>query len=501
MTKPRRLPLLSLVAFSIALGFAEPDSAISQNDASAEEARLRTTIEQLDRDLERERESEARLVTTLAGELTEIHRKRDELAKKLLDAELLRLTNSERIETLRSDVEERSAEAQRLVESFGTMTSTLHSAATHLRVHLRGVPGKSESIEKLATLASSLELAENTPNATAIQAMLELFAEIEAAHDGATRVGIRKVLLPNADGKKENVELLSIGHVRHAYSTTRGAVGLTVASPEGVEGYRWTEDVPEDLAGHVRSAVDAARSGRDSQTWIPLDPSGRIGIDSDLRAKSLWERLRAGGSIMFPLAGVALVALLLVLERFAFLYLANRGGSNVALGVVTACRSGDFAAAERLCAADRGVVARVLETCLARRSKGGRAMEDAIQEQLLHELPRVRRFLGGIAILAAIAPLLGLLGTVTGIIQTFGVVEAFGNANPSLMSGGISEALVTTATGLVIAVPILALHSVLRGRSDALLADSEKHAATLLGLLSHESAPSPPPATEEGESS
>ena len=60
----------------------------------------------------------------------------------------------------------------------------------------------------------------------------------------------------------------------------------------------------------------------------------------------------------------------------------------------------------------------------------------------------------GLAILAAIAPLLGLLGTVTGIIQTFGVLEAFGNANPSLMSGGISEALVTTATGLVIALPI-----------------------------------------------
>ena len=81
------------------------------------------------------------------------------------------------------------------------------------------------------------------------------------------------------------------------------------------------------------------------------------------------------------------------------------------------------------------------------------------------------------------APLLGLLGTVTGIIGTFGVIQAFGNANPSLMAGGISEALMTTATGLVVAVPILIVHSVLRGRAERIIADAERHAASMLTLM------------------
>jgi biopolymer transport protein ExbB len=94
--------------------------------------------------------------------------------------------------------------------------------------------------------------------------------------------------------------------------------------------------------------------------------------------------------------------------------------------------------------------------------------------------------MGGIAILAAVAPLLGLLGTVTGIIETFGVIRAFGNANPSLMAGGISEALVTTAAGLIIAVPILLLHGLLSGRVDRIVGNAEKHAANLLAVLAHD---------------
>ena len=110
-------------------------------------------------------------------------------------------------------------------------------------------------------------------------------------------------------------------------------------------------------------------------------------------------------------------------------------------------------------------------------------MEDAVQEQLLHELPRLNRFMALISLLAAVSPLLGLLGTVTGIMQIFGVIRLFGNANPGLMAGGISEALITTAAGLAIAIPILLLHNLLTGRVDKIVSDAEKHAATLLNSV------------------
>ena len=81
------------------------------------------------------------------------------------------------------------------------------------------------------------------------------------------------------------------------------------------------------------------------------------------------------------------------------------------------------------------------------------------------------------------APLLGLLGTVTGMISTFNTITIFGSGQPRLMAGGISEALLTTATGLTIAIPVLLIHSFLSSRSDKLIADTERFAATLLNLL------------------
>ena len=110
-------------------------------------------------------------------------------------------------------------------------------------------------------------------------------------------------------------------------------------------------------------------------------------------------------------------------------------------------------------------------------------MSDAVQEKILHELPQLERFMSAIAILAGVAPLLGLLGTVTGMITTFETIAIFGSGEPRLMAGGISEALLTTATGLVIAIPILFIHSYLSGRTENLMADMERFSATLLNLL------------------
>ena len=114
-------------------------------------------------------------------------------------------------------------------------------------------------------------------------------------------------------------------------------------------------------------------------------------------------------------------------------------------------------------------------------------MEDAIAESILHELPNVERFLPSIGILAGVAPLLGLLGTVTGMISTFDTITIFGSGQPRLMAGGISEALLTTAAGLVIAIPVLLIHSFLSSRADRLIADTERFSATLLNILSEPS--------------
>ena len=118
----------------------------------------------------------------------------------------------------------------------------------------------------------------------------------------------------------------------------------------------------------------------------------------------------------------------------------------------------------------------------------GLKLDDAI----LRELPRIRWGLGTLSVLAAIAPLLGLLGTVTGIIETFQAVTVHGTGDPRLMSGGISQALVTTVEGLVVAIPLLLLHSFLSSRSNRIIQVlDEQSAAMVARLAEQQSAPRP----------
>jgi biopolymer transport protein ExbB len=214
-----------------------------------------------------------------------------------------------------------------------------------------------------------------------------------------------------------------------------------------------------------------------------LDPTGHLALDDVRNESSAREWFVAGGSVMYPIAGVALASIVLVIERLLFLFGRNPNANKVAGRIIDLARGQRFAEAEQSADERPVVVTRVLAACLHRRGGGQKAMEDAIQEQLLQELSKLRRFMGGLATLAAVAPLLGLLGTVTGIIQTFDVIRSFGNANANLMAGGISEALITTEAGLMIAIPVVVVHSLLRGRSNRILADAERHSATLLTTL------------------
>ena len=99
---------------------------------------------------------------------------------------------------------------------------------------------------------------------------------------------------------------------------------------------------------------------------------------------------------------------------------------------------------------------------------------------MLREVPAIERGLGSIKVLAAVGPLLGLLGTVTGMILTFQQITLFGTGDPKLMADGISQALVTTVLGLVVAVPLILLHSILAGRSRKLIQTLEYQASGIV---------------------
>ena len=103
-----------------------------------------------------------------------------------------------------------------------------------------------------------------------------------------------------------------------------------------------------------------------------------------------------------------------------------------------------------------------------------------LDEAILREAPLLEKWQGWIKVLAAVAPLLGLLGTVVGMIRTFQAITLFGTGDPKLMAGGISQALVTTVLGLTVAIPLVLLHSLVAGRSRTLVEILEEHSAGII---------------------
>ena len=171
-----------------------------------------------------------------------------------------------------------------------------------------------------------------------------------------------------------------------------------------------------------------------------------------------FEYLQQGGWTMVPLAAASVVLWTLMLERLSFLR--SLGRDDITIDeVITAVRRGT------VCVEGDGLRARLVRNFLARRSGFPQLDVDILRQCAMRERFGLGRFLAMIGILVSVAPLLGLLGTVLGMIETFQVISFFGTGNANAMAGGISIALITTEAGLLVAVPGLLLSGVLLQRS------------------------------------
>lgn len=213
---------------------------------------------------------------------------------------------------------------------------------------------------------------------------------------------------------------------------------------------------------------------------IAIDLAQGRALERAVASRSLVQLLRAGGLTMVPLGLTALAALLLtLLKTFALLPLRGRDDACVH-ALSSALRAGDPAGAAAVAAQAPTPLRELLDGLLAHPRADAEQLEEILHERMLGLLPRLDRHLGTLAVLGGIAPLLGLLGTVTGMITTFELVTLFGSGNERILSQGISEALVTTMTGLVIAVPVLLAHAFLSRRVRVLVGELEQSIASLL---------------------
>jgi biopolymer transport protein ExbB len=226
-----------------------------------------------------------------------------------------------------------------------------------------------------------------------------------------------------------------------------------------------------------------ARLVKTGKGFFPLDPT--LGNARKIAAtrESLWEEVQKGGTVMIPIFVLAAAALLVALYRWLGLAFLKKPSEREVGAVLQAVSQGDESAAREKVTAIGGPVGRMLSVGVEHVREPRELVEEVMYENVLSTRLRLQRLLPFIAISAASAPLLGLLGTVTGIIHTFKLITVYGSGDVKTLSDGISEALITTKYGLIVAIPSLLIHAFLSRKARGVIDRMEKAAVALINQL------------------
>ncbi len=260
----------------------------------------------------------------------------------------------------------------------------------------------------------------------------------------------------------------------------------------------WFADESGNISGAV--VVDkASRNARliDSSDSDPeiskLIAGEEVSLDVDLtggKARALasinntpLNLLSKGGSWIWPIIVIALISLVCAVLKFLQLSKIKNPREGWLTDLLESVREGDTGTAQNVCSELNHPAGKVMKNALTGMHKGADVVEEIVYEQMIDVQSRLQKWLPFIAVTAAIAPLLGLLGTVSGMISTFSALSVVGTGDPKLLSGGISEALVTTLFGLIVAIPALILHSLLSRRSQGIIQTTEKIGLTVVNSI------------------
>jgi len=194
----------------------------------------------------------------------------------------------------------------------------------------------------------------------------------------------------------------------------------------------------------------------------------------------MWEIIQAGGPVMWPIIACSIGAAAIILERLWTLQEKRVIPRELTDKVWKLVETRTLTDRHITALENNSPLGRVLAAGLQIRDRGREIMKEVVEDTGRHVVHELERFLNTLGTIAAITPLLGLLGTVTGMISAFEAITAQGVGDARVLSGGIGEALITTAAGLIVAIPALIGYRYLRGRVDALVIEMEKQAIKLV---------------------
>ncbi|MGB0646663.1 MAG: MotA/TolQ/ExbB proton channel family protein, partial [Bradymonadia bacterium] len=396
------------------------------------------------------------LLSAYKREFAFLEAERDALKKRLAAIdERMKL----KIRRARSAVET----TQSIVAGQDLEISTLQSKLEAVEVEADVEETPEALITSINTRASSAlvqlglpKLSRNTKPADVLSGLTHTFDTVQRALAQGRQVSQLESQFFDVEGTLVSGSIYRVGYVA-SYGITPDEAGMLRPAGAG------RLQLVQDEAGNASARSITSNNGEKmTSLFLYENLEKAIEMPEEKTAQSIVE---AGGVIAYVIAALGLLVGLLLIGRVAMLmYYATCARRVVRVLAANEESNGDRNG-ERL-ASLRGPHARVLSAVWASLRRPRQTQLDTFTQAFLDESPRLDRFSALILVLAAIAPLLGLLGTVTGMIATFDTITQFGTGNPKLLSGGISEALITTELGLIVAIPAVLFGNLLKGWSD-----------------------------------
>ena len=430
-------------------------AAVAQNEKAAsldellsmvKSSKVAETKEHRKREAEfrKDKSQQASLLKKAESKKTSEEARSSQLEKTYADQEI-------KVEERRRQLDERMGS---LKELFGHLTSQAGDlrSAINTSIVSAQLPERTEFIDQLIDKMSS-----NTQLPT-IAEMERLWYETQRETVEAGRIVKFMATVEKPNGEQASQEVVRIGN----YNMVSEGQYLTY-SPESGR----IKELLRQPSDHNASAaaLQAATSGFTGVGIDPTGPSGGTYLAAMINSPSIIERWHQGGLVGYIISAVGAFAVLMALVKLLIL-----SGTSAKVNAQLKAASANT----------NNPLGRILKIAEDNPGLDGETLELKLEEAILKERPGIESTINLLKIISMVAPLLGLLGTVVGMIITFQAITIFGAGDPKAMAGGISGALVTTVLGLVVAIPTVLLHTVVNGRAKKVLHILEEQSAGII---------------------
>ena len=451
------LSILFFLSLTLNTFVVAQESEGDEAEISTVEALLQLVKEGKTKEQSENADREAKFMANKNEQAALLAAEKRELARQERIADQLEAEYKKNEEILRVKEEAYQKELGSLVELFGHLQSSAGEAAVQFSGSLTGPQYGLERVDFLNELTSKMSETTELPTIREIEG---LWYELQREMVASGKVVSFDTTVIDVDGESSTCNVTRVG----LFNAVCDGKYLEYVAATGQYAF-----LPRQPAGRfTKTAKSVGDADAGEQVRFGIDPTGPTGgslLANLIQTPSLAERAAQGREVGYAIIFVGLIGIGLAFWKLWSLYVLGR-----AVRAQAGSKTLDI----------RNPLGRVLKIGEENFKKDIDTLELKLAEAIMAERPSIERGIGAVRIISVVAPLAGLLGTVTGMIVTFQMITLYGTGDPKLMAGGISQALVTTVLGLLVAIPTTLLHSFTASSAKGIISVLEEQSTGIL---------------------